>query len=59
MDKQGKQRNAVKPATYTVERHKHKHKNMHSPCKHKPRAEQKTKQRKILVVLYLQVPEDK
>ena len=25
----------------------------------KPRAEQKTKQRKILVVLYLQVPEDK
>ena len=27
--------------------------------KHKPRAEQKTKQRKILIVLYLQVPEDK
>ena len=41
------------------DRHKHKHALNHSPCKHKLKAEQKAKQRKILVVLSSQVPEEK
>ena len=43
----------MKSSLRHIERHKHKHKNIVEA--YKPRAEQKTKQRKILVVLSSQV----